>query len=58
LAEGSKTFKDRCNEKLRALLERHPPQDLPENVVDEIKGITAELDVKRKKSHGLDSHKK
>jgi trimethylamine--corrinoid protein Co-methyltransferase len=58
LAEGSKTFKDRCNEKLRALLERHPPQDLPENVVEEIKGITAELDVKRKKSHGLDNHKK
>ena len=58
VAEGGKTFKDKGNEKLRDLLERHTPQRLPENVVEEIKGITAELDGKRKKSYGLDSPRK
>ena len=50
LADGGKTFKDRCNDKLRGLLERDVPQELPENVVRKVKGIVAELDEKRKRS--------
>jgi trimethylamine---corrinoid protein Co-methyltransferase len=50
LADGGKTFKDKCNDKLRSLLEKHIPQELPENVVQKVKGIVAELDEKRKTS--------
>jgi trimethylamine--corrinoid protein Co-methyltransferase len=50
LAEGGKTFKDKCNDRLRGLLERHAPEELPDNMVQRVKGIVAEMDEKRKKS--------
>lgn len=50
LADGGKTFKDRCNDKLRSLLERQMPQELPEGVVQSVRGIVAELDEKRKRA--------
>ena len=58
MAAGGKTFGDKSNEKLRNLLETHTPKQLSESAVEEIKSITADLDDRRKKSHGLDGPKK
>jgi trimethylamine--corrinoid protein Co-methyltransferase len=53
LSEGSKTLKDRCNERLRSLLRDHAPEPLPDSTVQAVKSIVAELDKKRKKGFGL-----
>ena len=48
VAEGGKTLKDRCNDKLRGLLETHSPEKLNDNVVQQVRSIVAEIDKRRK----------
>ncbi len=51
LAEGGKSLKDRCNAKLRILLEGHTPEKLSDNIVRQVKRIVAEVDGRRKGLH-------
>lgn len=48
-AAGSKTLLDRCNEKVKGILETHQPEPLPDSVVAEIDAITTDLDARRQK---------
>ena len=48
MAEGGKTLKDRCNDKLRGLLETHSPEKLNDNVIQQVRSIVADADKRRK----------